>query len=124
MLLIIGDRDRAWLSVAARAIRETARRDGLRPPSWVDELDFFASAGLCETSSPAAEGVGDDLLMPLLYKREEAAELLSVSPRSVDRLIAAGELRAVRVLNDRRIARADLVEFVERRRHADRSEAS
>ena len=62
--------------------------------------------------------------MPLLYKREEAAELLSVSPRSVDRLIAAGELRAVRVLNDRRIARADLVEFVERRRHADRSEAS
>lgn len=119
MIVIVDDSERLWLRVAADAIRSAARRNGLTPPPLAGELDFLATAGHSETSSPDSSEVGDDADVPLLYRREEAAALLAVSPRSVDRLIASGELRAVKVINDRRIARADLVDFVERRRHAD-----
>lgn len=121
MILLLGVRDRPWLRVAAEAIRVAARRDGLVVPSWVDALELAASAGLSGSSSAQEDLPGDSVAVPLLYKPDEAAEMLSVSPTTVKRLIASGELRAVKVLNDRRIARADLLEFVERRRNSPAS---
>jgi excisionase family DNA binding protein len=49
-----------------------------------------------------------------LLRPREAAELLNVSPRTLDRLIASGELRAVRVGGSRRIRPTDVRDLVER----------
>lgn len=116
MLLVLEARDCPWLRVAAEAIRATARRDGLTAPSWVDDLERAATAGLSGTNRARVDEVGESGPVPLVYRPEEVAEVLRVSPRTVNRLIAAGELRAFSVFKDRRIAREDLVEFVERRR--------
>ena len=124
MILLLGDRDRVWLRVAADAIRATARRDGLRPPKWVDDLEVAATAGPTGTNPPVGSEGGDSQVVPLVYRPEEAAEVLRVSPRTVNRLIAAGELRAFKVFNDRRIARDDLLAFMDRSRAAGQSEAS
>jgi excisionase family DNA binding protein len=114
--MFIGSHDRLWLRVAAEAIRATARRDGLRPPSWVGDLELLASAGHSGTNGGDVQEVGESAGVPLAYRPEEAAEMLRVSTRTVNRLIDAGELLAIRVLKDRRIARDDLLDFVERRR--------
>lgn len=119
MLLLLGPHDRLWLRVAADAIRTTARRDGLAPPHWVDDLESAASAGRSGTNQAPADELGESAHVPLVYRPDEVAEVLRVSPRTVSRLIAAGELRAFSVFKDRRIAREDLVEFVERRRAGD-----
>ena len=118
MILLLGERDRIWLRVAADAISATARRDGLRPPPWVDDLEVAASAGPTGTMSPLDPEAGDSQVVPLVYRPEEAAEVLRVSPRTVSRLIAAGELRAFKVFNDRWIARTDLLAFMDRQRAA------
>ena len=52
----------------------------------------------------------------LLYTVVRAAELLSVSQRAVERLVASGELKSVRVGRLRRIAASDLHAFVEDKR--------
>lgn len=117
MILLLGDHDRVWLRVAADAIRSTARRNGLSPPPWVDDLEAAALARPSGTNGAAGQDIGESGAVPLVYRPDEAAEVLRVSPRTVNKLIAAGELRAFKVINDRRIAREDLLEFVERRRH-------
>lgn len=119
MLLLLGPQDRVWLRVAAVAIRTTARRDGLAVPKWVDDLESAATGGPSGTDQAPPDGSGESAHVPLVYRPDEAAEVLRVSPRTVSRLIAAGELRAFSVFKDRRIAREDLVEFVERRRNAE-----
>jgi len=56
----------------------------------------------------------------LLLDLEEAAQQLTVSRRTVERLVNEGSLRSVRVPHSRRIARSDLEAFVERLRNTDR----
>lgn len=48
----------------------------------------------------------------LLYTRSEAAELLAVSLRKLDELIAAGTLAAVRLDRRPRIAAAELDRYI------------
>lgn len=50
----------------------------------------------------------------LLYRVEEAAELLSVSRSRVYELIRSGQLRTVQVGKSRRVARRSLDEYVAR----------
>lgn len=53
--------------------------------------------------------------VPLLYCYADAAALLGVSERSLKRLLAAGELKAVHVGGSRRIAHSELIDFVARK---------
>lgn len=55
-------------------------------------------------------------LDPLLIGVREACELLSVSVPTLRKLIRAGELPTVPIDSRIRIARADVDEFIERRR--------
>lgn len=52
----------------------------------------------------------------MLLNYSDAAAVLAVSVRSVQRLVAGNELAVVRVGNAPRIHRRDLTEFVERKR--------
>ena len=54
----------------------------------------------------------------LLYSKREAAQLLSLSPRTIDNLIAAGEL------NPRRVGRRTLLELSELERFAKRDHST
>lgn len=52
----------------------------------------------------------------LLLRRREVAELLGVSPKTIDRLIREGALEVVRVRRSARVALAALERFIEERR--------
>jgi excisionase family DNA binding protein len=52
-------------------------------------------------------------MAPLVLNREESAELLRVSTRQVDSLIARGELKSVRIGSRVLVAWAELVRFVD-----------
>jgi excisionase family DNA binding protein len=54
------------------------------------------------------------LLRPRLFTTSEAAQYLNVSPRTVGRLVATGELRVIRYFKYHRFDCSDLDEFVER----------
>ncbi len=47
-----------------------------------------------------------------LLRKNEVAGILGVSPRSVDRLRARGDLKAVRVLRSVRFAQADVEAYI------------
>jgi excisionase family DNA binding protein len=55
-----------------------------------------------------------------LYSISTVAERLEVSPDTVRRLLASGDLTAVRIRSAVRIAAAELESFVERRRRGAR----
>lgn len=49
-----------------------------------------------------------------MLKKCEVAEVLRVSPRTVDRLIASGELPSVKIGGSRRIQHEALLNFISR----------
>lgn len=61
----------------------------------------------------------DPNITKLLYTRTEVSSMLSLSPRSVDYLIAVGRLSVLRIGRSERITLASLNEFVERNRQTD-----
>ena len=62
----------------------------------------------CAGSDDHAADMGD----PLLLKIGEAAHLLGVSRSTLERLLRAGELRAVKVGTGVRVRRADLSAYI------------
>lgn len=65
------------------------------------------------------QDVTEPNITKLLYTRTEVSSMLSLSPRSVDYLIAAGNLKAIRIGRSVRITLASLNEFVERDRQTE-----
>lgn len=51
----------------------------------------------------------------LLYGRHETAELLSMSLRKLDQLLASGELRTVRIDRRPRVQHDELIRFIAKR---------
>ncbi len=89
----------------------------MHPPDGYDEL-----AEACLTSArngqagTSVDGLADFVdhwrMAPLLLTKAEAAELLRLSERTLQRLISAGELPAVHVGGAARIRREDLEGYV------------
>lgn len=50
----------------------------------------------------------------LLYNTVDAAELLSISPRSLERLIKEGEVESIRIKRGRRVPHDALVAYIEK----------
>lgn len=71
--------------------------------------------GQDESSGRSALDVGDDPGVSLLVDYHEAARLLDVSVSTVQRLVAAGELRAIAVGAAKRLPRDELARFVSAR---------
>ncbi|HEX2577807.1 MAG TPA: helix-turn-helix domain-containing protein [Aquihabitans sp.] len=52
--------------------------------------------------------------MPLVHRYAEAARWLDVSERTIKRMVASGELRAIEVGGSRRIPHRELVDLIDR----------
>lgn len=57
---------------------------------------------------------------PLLYRMGEVAELLGISERKVDELIATRELKSVKIGKSRRVPATALDDFIKARLRASR----
>ena len=108
---------RQHLAAALRAHARRCRRDGLPVPPALAAL----LAGLLANDSqtrPALDVLDDgghaDGMALLTLSYRAAADALSVSERSVRRLVADQKLPAVDVGGNRRIRTSDLVEYVDR----------
>lgn len=94
--------------LALEVFRRYVVAQGLRPPAWVDS-DRVALAGLDSALSndrsrqgPTTLAISGDwaegpAVTPLLLTYDQTAELLSVSKRTVERLVAAGRLERLDV---------------------------
>jgi excisionase family DNA binding protein len=112
--------DGAALGIVERLINERVQlRQQLVSP-WFGVVHRMSSP----SSSVARERPSDVVLprdrssneLPLLLTVDQTAGLLGVGRTCVYSLLASGDLRAVRIGRSRRIARADVVQFVERLR--------
>jgi excisionase family DNA binding protein len=121
--VLILDLDRGaalHLAVALDLHRRTCRANGTQVPSELAELaktcwsrakgddDRQAPTNLAEIVQGLQGGP-----VPLLIDVPQAAEVLGVSSRQVERLVASGELASVKVGAARRIRRADLDRYVD-----------
>ena len=112
-VLLIDGAGRAHLLRALAAYERQCRQDGCRlPPPLVALVDALKRQDPT-VSEEDAEGGEDAPVAPLLLTVSEVADRLRLSPRSVERAIAAGELNAVRVGRSRRVAPEDLCTYVE-----------
>lgn len=103
----------------ARALSLYERRlqaDGMRlPPALAELLDVFGDTGRHAATDLAGEvGSGDGELVSLvLFEVDEVAARLRVSARTVERLIEAGSLPAVKVSpRETRVRPADLEAYI------------
>ena len=105
---------RRHLLAAVAAHCRRLRRDGLTPPAGLLAFAISVSNG---QARPTLDGSGSHVdsarMGPLAVDYRAAADVLSVSERSVRRAVAAGQLPAVEVAGCRRIRVADLAAFVE-----------
>jgi excisionase family DNA binding protein len=102
----------------ARYARE-GRTDGIAVPPEINALaDLLVSGLSVRTRQQPTEGAlgpgGPDagLMTSLMLTIRETAGALRCSTRTVERLVAAGELRAVKVAGATRIRRGDLDAFI------------
>ena len=66
------------------------------------------------TPTPAIETARTETLQPVCLTRKEVAEHLRVSVRTVDRMIASGQLPVRRVLGGVRFLRSDIEDYLKR----------
>ena len=100
------------LAYVGRLLTDARRRARANGGTWPITLES-AWALASGRQEPTEVELGSALREPLLVTYSEAGRLLSVSERSVERLVASGELPVVEVGGSRRIRPGDLVEFAE-----------
>jgi excisionase family DNA binding protein len=122
-LLLVDDEARAHLLRALAGYRQDCRRDRVAFPAGLADLiaTLAASNGQQRPTFAPIDSDGDDRPMPLLLEPADAARALSLSERTLRRLVRDGELAAVKVGAATRFAPEDLEQFVERKRsHVER----
>lgn len=109
----------AHLALALSRYEREAGRDGVAVPPELGVLRVFLTD--CAQRRPeATEGAGGALLTDgggmtehvLLLSRRQVAGALGCSSRTVDRLIAAGTLAAVKVEGSTKVRRGDLDAYI------------
>lgn len=115
MVLDLDPSSASHLVRALEAHRLWCRTNGYGMPEALDRLASMARGGQDRTSSDDSAAFGEAVPMPLALGYDEAARLLSVSERTIRRLVASGELASVTLTpNTRRILRRDLEAYAER----------
>lgn len=115
------DSEARHLARALRLYGDRLRVDGFRLPAGLAQMEarLGARSGQERTSLDGFEPDPDSGSMSLLYDYEDAGRALSVSPRTVRRLVQGGELRGVKIGSARRIHKDDLANFADRLRQGD-----
>jgi excisionase family DNA binding protein len=108
----------AHLVVALSRYRRQLRTDGVRIPAQIEDLITFLADPIRAPQVPMLDpwrGASDPSAMPrrLLITKSDAAELLGVSLRTIERLISAGRLPLVHVEGAARVRVIDLEAYVQ-----------
>lgn len=123
------DRDvLAALAVALELLQQEARRRGTVTPAWVADTERTLRAIACDTERLTASSLlllaesphADDVFS---YKPSEVAKLWSVSTRTIERLVASGELESVVIGSETRITHNAVVDFLDAKRRSFRDRA-
>ena len=85
---------------------ERSKSDGSTPNLQLGTSQF--------TPTPVIETARTETFEPVCLTRKEVAEHLRVSVRTVDRMIASGQLPVRRVLGGVRFLRSDLEDYLKR----------
>jgi excisionase family DNA binding protein len=109
----------AYVFHALRRQAEWYRRNGMNPPSGVDQLVEVlasrASQGQPGTTLAASTPTGEvERMAPRLVRYETAAELLDCSVRQVKRLVSDQQLAQVAVGGLKRIRVTDIDMFIDK----------
>ena len=112
---------RAHLARALEEHRRWCRSNGRTLPPALVQLVAVLSCGDTKGQSGTNQLLEDDIVdtepVPIALTYDEAGRLLGVSAKTVRRLVAAGELRAISVGSSPRIHREDLSEYAEKLRN-------
>jgi excisionase family DNA binding protein len=118
-MMVVVDLDGPLAAHVAAALalwRQRLRSDHLVAPAGFDELLVAATAhARPRQATPDVDEVArlaQSRPMALMLTKEATAEALTVSPRTVDRLIADGRLAAVKVGHATRVRVEDLSRYV------------
>lgn len=110
----------AHLVLAIARYEREASRDGFVIPREVDAVRVWltdlaqARPHPTHVAQPLDVGEPEDVARRMLLSKREASSLLGVSVRTVERLIARGDLAAVRIGTAAKIRSTDLDDYVER----------
>jgi excisionase family DNA binding protein len=114
-VIIVGRVVERHLAAAVVAYVDALRRNGMAVPTALTELRA-AFGDLSRQGPTAFDGdatAADGVPMALVFDAGEVADVLRVSERSVERLLASGDLPSVRIGRSRRIRGEDLQEFID-----------
>jgi excisionase family DNA binding protein len=107
----------AHVAAALALWRAQLRRDRIAAPAGFDDLLALATRrATSRLDTPSVDelaGLADARPVPLMLTKNAAAAALSLSTRTVDRLIGEGRLAAVKVGTATRVRVADLECFAE-----------
>lgn len=109
----------AHVALALRAYVGAQRSDGVAVPPEVDLLARLLADSVRTRQDPPpigdlpGAGQAGRMVDALLLTKAEAARELCTSVRTVERLIASAQLRAVKVEGATRVRRVDLTRYVE-----------
>jgi excisionase family DNA binding protein len=108
--------DAVTLAYVARLLDEHRRRS--RRNGWVLPLELEAAWAIANhRQDPPQIPSGVDPRNVLVMTYAEAADRLGVSQRTVERVVASGALPTVAIGGCKRVAIADLVQYVDAQRH-------
>jgi excisionase family DNA binding protein len=111
VIIVVTDDPRDALRVAGALglLERWCRTTGTRMPTGLGPVVHVAAPG---TTPPAAAPTPDIATAPVLLTYREAASRLNTSLRTVERLVARGELPGRRIGRRRYITPADIDAFV------------
>lgn len=106
--------DRAQLALALDLLARRLRSDGLQPSAALRSMRHSLSRTDLNRLEPTNRTIGAERVDdgPVLYDIAEVADRLRLNARSVERLIATGELPSLSIGRARRVRPSDLVEFI------------
>lgn len=112
MILMLDDHTRAHLARAIDSHRDWCRVNALPVPPLFHQLSvaLAASGGQARPQDATPLPTTEHQVMALTY--DDAAAVLSVSPRSIRRLVAARELPAISIGGSKRITREALADYL------------
>ena len=112
MILMLDDHTRAHLARAIDSHRHWCRVNALAVPPLLHQMSVALAASGVQSRPADAPPLpaSDHRVMAFTY--DDAAAVLSVSARSIRRLVAVGELPAISIGGSKRITRDALADYL------------